>query len=207
MNRIAKLMMCLLIVLSLAVSLAVAEEGADAAIVTVNGEAIYQSELDSVKQDILNSLSEDGYDTEDESILSTAEEAALQQLIDDLLIVQDMTQKGCYELTEEEEAQLCELGETAYQAMLQQYVAYYLQDMEEQAVAIEELKEMLLTEGYSAEIYYQYYRNCLASARYEELLVGDVQEEDEDAYYELVDAKLSECLEALTAQAEIVYLQ
>lgn len=207
MNRLIKCLVSVILVLSIVCPVC-AEESAYDVMVTVNGESLYRYEVNSLSQTILQAMIGDGYDAEEEALADAVWQAAVEQLVDDRLLVQDMTAAGCYDLTEEETEQLTQVSKTACEAMLQQYTIYFSQQTEDMEEAQEQAAAYLLSAGYTEEAYYSYYCNNFASARYIELLMqGETPQTDEELYAEQMDAKIDERLEQLRAQAEIVYAQ
>lgn len=135
-------------------------------IVTVNGEEILQEELDNMVSTLSSRMTQYGIDATDESIVEVIESAALEELVDDRLLTQDMTAQDCYTMTEEEEEAIAGAAQASW----------------------ENLKE---ESGYTLEYMENYYRNALASEKYEEWLMKgepDITESEiQEAYEQRVE--------------------
>lgn len=179
----------LLVLLSVA---AYAEE--NPAVATVNGDSITQAELDAMMSSLDARMTQYGIDTSSENVQNAIREAALQELVEDRLLTQDMTAQGCYDMTEEEEASIADAAKQA-QADLQQrmenYFASYLDGQEDSTTTAAELAETYLkNSGYTLEYMENYIRNTVASTKYEQWLMDGepeaTQEEIQAAYEERV---------------------
>ena len=78
----------------------------------INGEAVYQSQIDSVTASVTESMGRLGLDTSDEEIVSAISKVAQRQVIEDRLLSQDMTSQGMYDLTQEEEIEPVQFADT-----------------------------------------------------------------------------------------------
>ena len=72
-----------------------AEENRAAA--TVNGEEILQTELENMVSTLSSRMALYGIEASDESTTEIIRSSALQELVDDCLLTQDMTTQGCYD--------------------------------------------------------------------------------------------------------------
>ena len=121
-----KKMICCLVVVFVLLScslMVLADE--DRTVVTVNGDAISQSELDAMIDTISARMTQYGIDGTDESVLEIIRTAALEELVDDRLLTQDMTAQGCYDMSEEEETAISAAAQASMDNLLQQYEAYF----------------------------------------------------------------------------------
>lgn len=179
----------LMVLLSVA---AYAEE--NPTVVTVNGDSITQAELNAMMSALDARMTQYGIDTSSENVQNAIREAAMQELVEDRLLTQDMTAQGCYDMTEEEEASIADAAKKS-QADLQQqmesYFASYMDSQEDSSATAAELAETYLKDsGYTLEYMENYIRNTVASTKYEQwLMEGEAdatQEEIQAAYDERV---------------------
>ena len=151
----------LMVLLSMA---AYAEE--NPTVVTVNGDSITQAELDAMMSALDARMTQYGIDTSSENVQNAIREAAMQELVEDRLLTQDMTAQGCYDMTEEEEASIADAAKKSQADLQQQMESYFASYME------------------------NYIRNTVASTKYEQwLMEGEeyaTQEEIQAAYEERV---------------------
>lgn len=132
-----------------------------------------------------------GIDTSSENVQNAIREAAMQELVEDRLLTQDMTAQGCYDMTEEEEASIADAAKKS-QADLQQqmesYFASYMDSQEDSSATAAELAETYLKDsGYTLEYMENYIRNTVASTKYEQWLMegeADTTQEEIQAAYE-----------------------
>lgn len=168
----------------------------DAVIVTINGENIYQSELDSIIDTLNTRMSAYGIDTTDEIVMETIESSALQELIDERLLTQDMTQQGCYEFSDEEEDAIVTAAEVSWENLNAEYEAYfteYLDGESDEGLTSFDLAESYLNEsGYTLDYMENYYRNAMASEKYEEWLMQDESEITDETVQEVYEEKVEE---------------
>lgn len=164
------------------------------AVATVNGDSITQAELDAMMSSLDARMTQYGIDTSSENVQNAIREAALQELVEDRLLTQDMTTQGCYDMTEEEKASIADAAKEA-QADLQQrmesYFASYMDGQEDSATTAAEMAEAYLkSSGYTLEYMENYIRNTVASTKYEQWLMDGepdaTQEEIQAAYEERV---------------------
>lgn len=101
----------------------------------INGEAVYQSQIDSVTASVTESMGRLGLDTSDEEIASAISDVAQRQVIEDRLLSQDMTAQGMYDLTQEDENTVAQAAKQTVEAMLAEYTAYYASLAQEDANA------------------------------------------------------------------------
>lgn len=177
----------LMVLLSMA---AYAEE--NPTVVTVNGDSITQAELDAMMSALDARMTQYGIDTSSENVQNAIREAAMQELVEDRLLTQDMTAQGCYDMTEEEEASIADAAKKS-QADLQQqmesYFASYMDSQEDSSATAAELAEAYLKDsGYTLEYMENYIRNTVASTKYEQWLM----EGEEDATQEEIQAAYEE---------------
>lgn len=176
----------LMVLLSVA---AYAEE--NPTVVTVNGESITQAELNAMMSALDAQMTQYGIDTSSENVQNAIREAAMQELVEDRLLTQDMTAQGCYDMTEEEEASIADAAKKS-QADLQQqmesYFASYMDSQEDSSATAAELAETYLKDsGYTLEYMENYIRNTVASTKYEQWLMegeADTTREEIQAAYE-----------------------
>lgn len=176
----------LMVLLSVA---AYAEE--NPTVVTVNGDSITQAELDAMMSALDARMTQYGIDTSSENVQNAIREAAMQELVEDRLLTQDMTAQGCYDMTVEEEASITDAAKKS-QADLQQqmesYFASYMDSQEDSSATAAELAETYLKDsGYTLEYMENYIRNTVASTKYEQWLMegeADTTQEEIQAAYE-----------------------
>lgn len=154
-------------------------------VVTVNGEAIAQSELGAMIDTISARVSQYGIDGTDESVLEVIRASALEELVDDHLLTQDMTAQGCYDMSEDEESAISAVAQASLENLLKQYEAYfteYLDGTEDVGMTAADLAQTYLSgSGYTLKYLENYYRNALASEKYEQwLMEGEPEVTDED---------------------------
>lgn len=154
---------------------AVAEE--DTVIATVNGEDILQSELDSMVSTLSTRMSQYGIDSSDETVMDTIRSSALQELVEDRLLTQDMTNQGCYDFSEDEESAIVTAAQVSCDNLTAQYETYftdYLDGEEDEGMTADDLAQNYMSEnGYTMEYMENYYRNAMASEKYEEWLMAE----------------------------------
>lgn len=176
----------LMVLLSVA---AYAEE--NPTVVTVNGDSITQAELNAMMSALDAQMTQYGIDTSSENVQNAIREAAMQELVEDRLLTQDMTAQGCYDMTVEEEASITDAAKKS-QADLQQqmesYFASYMDSQEDSSATAAELAETYLKDsGYTLEYMENYIRNTVASTKYEQWLMegeADTTQEEIQAAYE-----------------------
>lgn len=151
----------------------------DFVIVTVNGEPIYYREY---YPQYASACAQNGISEDDETYGAYLKESILESLINEKIMMQNLTEKGYMDLTAEQNAK----AQSDAQAQLDMMIEYYY------ASAIEEE----LGEDYSDEGYAQ------AKAKYEdELLAGSgFSREDLVDYYKLEMAQTA-AMEALVGDA------
>ncbi|MDO5422205.1 MAG: SurA N-terminal domain-containing protein [Eubacteriales bacterium] len=184
-----KLLIGLLVAALGAVSFgAAAEETGNVA--AVNGETITQTELDNMVNTLKNRMTQYGIDASEEEIAAIIEASALTELVEDRLLTQDMTAQGCYEMSADEESAITEAARVSWENLTQQYEAYYTQylDGEDEGLTAADAAQSALNEsGYTLEYMENYYRNALASEKYEDwLMEGEaaITDEEVQAAYE-----------------------
>ena len=165
----------------------------------INGEAVYQSQIDSVTASVTESMGRLGLDTSDEEIASAISDVAQRQVIEDRLLSQDMTAQGMYDLTQEDENTVAQAAKQTVEAMLAEYTAYYAslaqEDANAQTTAARQAQAAMEVACYTEDFFKSYYRNVLSSERYEAWLVRNdpeiTQEEIEAAYRQRTDESKS----------------
>ena len=153
-----------------------AEAASEGVAMWINGEAVYQSQIDSVTASVTESMGQFGLDTSEEEIASAISDVAQRQVIEDRLLSQDMTAQGMYDLTQEDENTVAQAAKQTVEAAKQAQAA-------------------MEVAGYTEDFFKSYYRNVLASERYEAWLVRNdpeiTQEEIEAAYRQRTDESKS----------------
>lgn len=180
-----KKMMCALLALMLWVGMFAALAEEDPAIVTVNGDAILKSELDAMIDTVSARMAQYGIDGTDESVLEVIQTAALEELVDDRLLTQDMTARGCYDLSQDEESTISSVAQVSLENLRAQYEAYfaeYLDGQEDAGMTATDLAQTYMESlGYTQAYMENYYRNALASEKYEQwLMEGELEVTQED---------------------------
>lgn len=183
MKRICALLVLLLFL----VPAAMAQE--EIVALRINGEAVYQAEVDASVASLTESMAQMGLDTTDADILSAIESVALRQIIEDRLLTQDMTAQGMYDFTEEEEGELAAAAQEALDALLADYTDYFAQQSDSQDAA-QEAQAALEAAGYTVVLFENHLRNVAASERYEAWLTADepaiTSDEVQQAYQQRV---------------------
>ncbi len=170
-----------------------AEENRAAA--TVNGEEILQTELENMVSTLSSRMALYGIEASDESTTEVIRSSALQELVDDCLLTQDMTTQGCYDTSDEEESAIEAAAQASWENLSEQYENYDTQpggDQEDtELTASERAQNYLKENGYTLEYMQNYYRNALASEKYEQWLMKDepeiTDEEVQEAYKQRVE--------------------
>ena len=181
-NRLAALLLALILLLSTVCAFAetaetteAAEtettEEADVVLATIDGAEILKSECDEFITYYTNQGYTVNYATAVDALLSNK---ALEMLIDEL---------GYNTFTAEEEASIREQAQTQWDSMLDSYVEYYLTDDTEEARA--ELRTAaeqyyLAAYGYDFDYVLDYYTRSEAYNRYYDALVSEDSITDED---------------------------
>src|SRR5699024_1030272 len=80
----------------------------------VNGDAVYQAEIDAMMATLTESMAQLGLDTSDATVLATIKSVAQQQIIEDRLLTRDMTEQGMYEWTAEDESAVAASAQAAF---------------------------------------------------------------------------------------------
>ena len=198
-----KKMMLVLLALVMALSTAFAE-GTDAVVATVNGEAIMHSALDAQKEYYASLFSSYGLDIADETISAYIEDMSLTALIEDLLLVQDMTEKGVYNFTDVELSEINENAVNAYSQTVVELGTYLLnnygasdEDMTDENIVLygTSAAEMY---GYTLDYFIEYCQNDAASQKYADMLMEGVEITEEEVVKEY---------EARVAQSKELYAE
>ena len=123
----------------------------------INGEAVYQSQIDSVTASVTESMGRLGLDTSDEEIVSAISKVAQRQVIEDRLLSQDMTSQGMYDLTQEDENTVAQAAKQTVEAMLAEYTAYYAslaqEDANAQTTAAKQAQAAMEVAGYTEDFF------------------------------------------------------
>lgn len=168
---------------------------------TVNREVILQKELDNMITVLNGRMEQYGIDAGDDEAAEIIRSAALQELVDDHLLIQDMTAQGCYDLSEDEESAVTTAAQVSWDNLVEQYEAYYAQysDNEEDAeeTASDLAQKYLSENGYTLEYMENYYRNALASEKYEQWLMQDEAD--------ITDEEVQEVYEQRAADSQAAY--
>lgn len=179
------------LLLALMALFAAAAETENGVAFRLNGEPVYQADIDAAVSGLTQSMSQYGLDVTDAEIAGVIAQVAQKQLVDDVLLAQDMTAQGMYTFSQEDEAAIQAAVEAAQKALLAEYAAYYAGQTEDEA----DLKAALEADGYAAAALENYYRNAMASERYEAWLIRDEppigDEELHAAYRQRVDESQS----------------
>ncbi|HIU18658.1 MAG TPA: hypothetical protein IAC48_01165 [Candidatus Limiplasma stercoravium] len=176
------------------------EDAAQDVAMWINGEAVYQSQINAVVASVVQNVEQLGLDTSGEEMLSAITEVARQQVIEDRLLSQDMTAQGMYEFTQEDESAVASAVQETMDAMLADYTAYYASlDQETETTAEQQAQAAMEAAGYTEDFFDSYYRNVLTSERYEAWLVRD----DDDISDEMVETAYQQ----RTAEGESLYAQ
>ena len=176
-----KIVLSLLLVLMLLCA-AHAEE---AAVATVNGEALPYSEYASIESAYLYQYEMSGADLSDPTAYTYVQDLALTYAVEQMLVKQDMRAQGCFDLDEETETWCQETGKEAYQTSLKDV----MESMRTAESTDDELMVYALAYaeslGVSEETYVDFYRTQFAAVNYHSWLIRDnpVTDEDVDSAY------------------------
>lgn len=188
MMRILSLLMALMLPLTLALA-----ETGEGAIAMVNGEPLLYSDYTAIESAYLYQYQLAGVDLTDPATYAYVQDLALTYAIRQMLLVQDMTAQGCFELSAEDETWCQEMGQLAWEKALDdvsEMIRTTLdlpedEDMSDYALAY------AADLGVSAETYMDEYRMQLALVNYYDWLIGGTPVTDADvqaAYEERVAA-------------------
>lgn len=159
-----------------------AADEAPAIAALVNGEPLFEEDVQPFELAYLTNYASLGYDMEDEAVTAYIQDLALTAAIEDLLVEQDIRAQGFLDFDEETQAWCAQQGQAAYEAALAE-VGETLrkelelgeeEDMSEYALAYAQIL------GVTAEDYADVYRTQLARARYYAWLTQDWPVTDED---------------------------
>lgn len=163
--------LCLLLAVLLPLSLACAEEPV---VATVNGEVITFADYNAIESAYIYQYQLAGADMTDPVAYAYVQDLALTYVIEQRLVVQDMTAQGCFDFTEEEEAWCLEQGHLAWEQALAD-----VGEMLRVEVGLEEGTDMTeaalayaASLGVSEQTYVDEYRMQLATVKYHSWLVG-----------------------------------
>lgn len=163
--------LCLLLAVLLPLSLACAEE---AVIATVNGEAIPYADYNAIESAYIYQYQQAGVDMTDPTTYAYVQDLALTYVIEQRLVVQDMTAQGCFDFTAEEEAWCLEQGRLSWEQALAD-----VGEMLRVEVGLDEGTDMAEAAlayaaglGVSEQTYVDEYRMQLATVKYHSWLVG-----------------------------------
>lgn len=162
----------------------------EAVVATVNDQEILQSELENMVKALSGRMTQYGIDSSNEEVLETIRSAALSKLVEDRLLTQAMTNQGCYNFSEEETAEIASAAQASLEEMTgrcKTYFEEYLQGEEEGLSAIELAESYMSENGYNQEYMENYYKNVLASEKYEQWLMKEepeITEQQIQAAYE-----------------------
>ncbi len=184
--KMLKPLMCLLAALLLALP-AVAETG-DFVLATVNGEPLYYSEYVAIESAYVYQYQMAGADMTDPTAYAYVQDLALTYVIEQRLVVQDMTAQGCFELDAEAEAWCQEQGHAAWEQALADVGEMLRQTLElpvgtdMRSYALAYAADLGVTE----QTYVDEYRMQLAMVGYYEWLLGGatITEDEVQAAYE-----------------------
>lgn len=165
-------MLALLLALLLPMTFAMAES--ETIIASVNGEAITYSVYYAVESAYVSQFAQAGVNVNDPTIYSYIQDMALSYLIQQRLMVQDMTAQGCFDFTEEEEAWCIEQGHLAWEQALAEVgeVLRVNLELEEGTDMTSAALSYAATLGVSEQNYVDEFRMQLATVAYYEWLLG-----------------------------------
>lgn len=200
---VKKLIVCILTVgVIFTASTKVAAEDAPAA-ATVNGEKILQADLDNMVSTLSNRMTQYGIEASDESTAEVIRSTALQELVDDLLLTQDMTKQGCFDLSDEDESAIVSAAKASWENLTKQYEDYYSElDGEEEdekdteLTAAERAQNYLSENGYTLDYMENYYRNAFASEKYGQWLMQNEPDITDQEVQEVYEQRVGQSKEA-----------
>lgn len=129
----------------------------NAVLVTVNGVGVTRETVDTIAANLLNSYSQYGYDTTDESFQAIVNQYALDYAVQLELMDQKAKEWGFDQFTDEEKAQMEADNAASWAEIVDQYVTYYgglsaEATDEEKAAARVDMIAMLESMGYTEAV-------------------------------------------------------
>lgn len=181
--RILSLVLALLMLMSAGLA-----EAADHVVALVNGEELMYSTYYAIESTYLYQYEAAGMDLTDPTVYAYVQDLALSHAIEQMLVVQDMREQGCYDFDDATEVWCVEQGNAAYEQALRDVGEMLrdslglVEDEDVKAYALDYAASM----GVTAESYIDVYRTQYASAKYQEWLIRDnpVTEADVQAEYD-----------------------
>nr|MBR4280913.1 peptidylprolyl isomerase [Clostridia bacterium] len=186
--KMMKKMLSLLLALLMLMGFAAAETD-DMVVAVVNGQEIMYSDYYAVECAYIDQYQQIGVDTSDTTIYAYLQNMALTYVIEQVLVLQDMTAQGCFNFTEEEEAWCAEQGKLAWEQALAE-VGEMMRETLELSVD-EDMGPYALSYadslGVTEQTYVEEYRTQLAMSYYYAMLVGENAVTEEDVLLAYVD--------------------
>lgn len=129
----------------------------NAMMATVNGVSVIRADVDTIAANLLNSYSQYGYDTTDESFQAIVNQYALDYAVQLELMNQKAKEWGFDQFTDEEKAQIEADNAAGWAEIVDQYVTYYgglsaEATDEEKAAARVDMIAMLESMGYTEAV-------------------------------------------------------
>lgn len=168
-------------------------ENTAAVVATVNGEPLYYSDYHAIESAYLYQYESAGVDISNSANYTYVQDLALTYAIEQMLVVQDMTAQGMYELDEEMEAWCVKEGQAAYEQALRDVGEMMRQTLE--LSAEEDMTEHALSYAAALNVtvdtYIEEFRTQYAAAKYQEWLIRDNPVTDEEVKA-LYDARVAD---------------
>ena len=169
---------------------------ADEVVATVNGVSVYASDVAMIADNLMYQYAQYGYDTSDPSFAASAQEYALQYALQLEVMMQKAAEKGLDKFTDEEMASMTADAKTEWEALVEQYIAYYggltaESTDADKAAARESIVAMLGTMGATEESWLSdTVKNAILERIEAEMVQGAVVTDEEvvSAYNEKVTA-------------------
>ncbi len=124
MQRILAIFLTLTLLFTALMPLAMAEEE-DTLIVTVNGEEIYQTEVENYAEDLISYYSQYGYDLSSDENRTLVNQMAMDYILQSKFITQEAHRLGLDAFSEEEIASLNETIDSVYESLISQAMSAY----------------------------------------------------------------------------------
>ena len=124
MQRILAIFLTLTLLCTALMPLAMAEEE-DTLIVTVNGEEIYQTEVENYAEDLISYYSQYGYDLSSDENRTLVNQMAMDYILQSKFITQEAHRLGLDAFSEEEIASLNETIDSVYESLISQAMSAY----------------------------------------------------------------------------------
>lgn len=156
----------------------------NAVMVTVNGQPITRGEIDAIKNNLVSTYAQYGYDTTDSYFLSVMEVYALEYAIQLEIMDQKAVEWGFDKFTDEEKAAIEAENAAYWTSLVDQYCAYFGVTADSDPAQVAEARTMVISmleaSGLSEAILLEDAYESAKLERVEAEMLKDVQVSDED---------------------------